>query len=214
MIVLAAPMAPCILVVMLYGIFLGWWRRYLGAVLCMLSLLLLSITTIASCDPLGPGPVAFAIGLTISVWLGWLGYKELQAGPRKPSAAPPLPTPAVATRAVWPKDVIGRWRFYIDAITSTVTIDLQSDGSYSQVVVNNLGKQIDCPGGLWTLDGPYMNLTSYRSAVRDVIAPARWFFGDWQNSLVLFAKDDPESDRAFLSVRCSAEPTLGEKCHV
>lgn len=186
----------------------------MGVVLVVLGLLLLSITTIASCDPSGPGPVAFAIGLTISVWLGWWGYKELRAGPRKSSAAAPLPTPAVSTRSVGPKDVIGRWRFYIDAITSTVTIDLRSDGSYSQVVVNNLGRQIDCPGGLWTLDGPYMNLTSYRSATRDAIALAQWFFGDWQNSLVLFAKDDPENDGALVGVRCSAEPTLGEKCHV
>ena len=84
---------------------------------------------------------------------------------------------------------------------STVTVDLQADGRYRQIIVGNGGERVEGPGGTWTLEGPHLELTSYRSAVRAVTEPVRWLFGEWERELVLFVKDDPASNRTFLSLR-------------
>jgi hypothetical protein len=112
-----------------------------------------------------------------------------------------LVAPAPSARAIRPQDVLGSWWFYVDAATSTVTIDLQADGHYKQVIIGNRGERIDCPGGTWALDGPHVELTSYRSPVRAVTENVRWFFGDWQKDLVLFAKDDPQCETMLLGLR-------------
>jgi len=170
----------------------------------LLGVLALVITTVASCRPSGPSPPVFALGVAASVCLGWWGYKVQCRGPRKSSAEMLLATlvaPAPSTRAIRPEDVLGPWRFYVDAVTSTVSVDLQADGRYTQVIVGNRGERIDCPGGRWTLEGPHVELTAYRSAVRAVTERVRWFFGDWQKDLVLFARDDPQGETMLLGLR-------------
>ena len=97
--------------------------------------------------------------------------------------------------------MLGPWRFYVDAAASTVTIDLRADGRYTQVLVGNRGQQIDGPGGTWTLDGPYMELSAYRSAVRAVTERVRWFFGDWQQDWVLFVKDGLQAETMLLALK-------------
>jgi hypothetical protein len=179
----------------------------LGAVLMIFGVLTLAITTMASCDPDGPGPAVFALEVAASVCLGWLGYKVQRRRVGDSLAEMPLPTPVPSARVIRPEDVLGPWRFYIDAVTSTVTVDLQADGRYTQVIVGNCGKPIDCPGGAWTLEGPHLELTSYRSAVRKVTKRVRWFFGDWQKDLVLFAKDDPQGKTMLLGLRYTAVAT-------
>jgi hypothetical protein len=109
-----------------------------------------------------------------------------------------------SARAVRPEDVLGPWRFYVDDAASTVTVDLQADGRYTQVIVGNRGQRTECPGGTWALDGPHLELTSYRSALRAVADRVRWFFGDWQKGFVLFAQDDPQSETMLLGLRHTA----------
>jgi hypothetical protein len=170
----------------------------------LLGVFVLAIITMASCDPDGPGPAGFTLGVTMSVCLGWLGYRVQRRIPQTPSADAFLallaaPTPSV--RAIRPEDVLGPWWFYVDEVTSTVTIDLQADGRYTQAIVGNRGGPIDCPGGTWTLDSAYLELSSYRSAARAFTERARWFFGDGEKDFVLFVKDDPQSRTILLSLR-------------
>ena len=96
--------------------------------------------------------------------------------------------------------MLGRWRFYVDAAAGTVNIDLLPDGRYTQVIAHNCGGQTDGPGGDWTLDGSHLELTSYRS-VSHVTQDVRWFFGQWQYDLVLFAKDDPDAATMLLGLK-------------
>jgi hypothetical protein len=156
----------------------------------------------------GPGMDFLVVGVAASVCLAWAGFKAQ----RKPSAKPSsealwatLVEPTPATRSVLPEDVIGPWRFYVDAAASTVTIDLQATGHYTQHIVGNRGEAIDGPGGTWTLDGSHLELTSYQSAAQKTIAPARWFFHEGPNDLLLFAKDEPGSERDLLGERVAAE---------
>ena len=146
----------------------------------------------------------------MSVCLGWWGYRRQRSRPRESpvemllaALAAPVPSP----RALRPEDVLGPWQFYVDAATSMVIVDLHADGRYTQVIVGNRGEQSDCPGGTWTLEGPQVELTSYRSAVRAVTDRVRWLFGDWQKELVLFAKDDPLGTRMLLGQRRTARAT-------
>jgi hypothetical protein len=173
----------------------------------LLGVLLLLITTIASSDPNGLGTAGFVLGVVASVGLGWWGYRVQRRVPPKSPAElllATLATPAPSARAIRSEDVVGPWRFYVDAASSTVTVDLRADGRYTQVILGNSGQRIDCPGGTWTLEGPYVELSSYRRAVRAAIERVRWFFGDWQKSLVLFAQDDPQSETMLLGLRGTA----------
>ena len=195
---------------LLAGIVVDWgeWRRRCpGATPMLLGLVFLAITTRASCGIDGPGTAVFVVGVALSVGLGWWAYRMQRCRPRQSPEQMLLATlaaPVPSHRALRPKDVLGPWQFYVDAATCMVTVDLQADGRYTQVIVGNRGERSDCPGGTWTLDGPQVELTSYRSAVRAVTDRVRWLFGDWQKELVLFAKDDPQSTRSMLGQRRAA----------
>ena len=199
--------ALCTLPPVLSWIIFDWKdrrRRYLGAVPMLLGMLLLAITTLASCGINGPGTPVFVVGVAVSVCLGWWGYKLQRSRPRESTGEmllAMLDAPVPSPRAIRREDVLGPWQFYVDAATSMVTVDLQANGRYTQVIVGNRGERSDCPGGMWTLEGPRLELTSYRSAVRAVTDCVRWLFGDWQKELVLFAKDDPQSTRMLLGQR-------------
>ncbi len=180
-----------------YGLTHGWWQHFKWASLMLLGVLVLVIVTMVSCNPNGPSLSVFPLGVAVSVCLVWLGNKVRRRRPRKSSLDTLLETivaPVPSAHEIQPEDVLGQWRFYVDAAMSTVTIDLQADGRYTQVIISNRGEQINCPGGTWTLEAAYLDLTSYRSAVRAVTERIRWFFGDWHKDLVLFAKDDPQSE--------------------
>jgi hypothetical protein len=197
----------CMLPPLLSVINAGWrdWKRHCpGAVPMLLGLLVLVITTLASCGIAGPGVPAFVTGVAASVCLGWWGYRLQRSRPRESPRERLLATlaaPVPSLRALRAEDVLGPWQFYVDAATSMVTVDLQPDGRYTQVIVGSRGERSDCPGGTWTLEGPQVELTSYRSAVRAVTDRVRWLFGDWQKELVLFAKDDPLGTRMLLGQR-------------
>jgi hypothetical protein len=170
----------------------------------LVGAMVLAIATIASSGLNGAGPALLVTGVAVSVGLGWWGYRVQRSAVGEPPAKTllaMLAAPVPSARAVRPEDVLGPWRFYADAAASTVTVDLGADGRYSQIIVLNRGERIDCPGGTWTLDGPYVELTSYRSALRAVTERVRWFFGDWEQHLVLFAKDDPQGAAMLLCQR-------------
>jgi hypothetical protein len=112
--------------------------------------------------------------------------------------------PAPSARAIRPEEVLGAWRFYVDAAASTVTVTLQNDGRYTQRIAGNGGEEIQCPGGAWELDGPYLKLASYQSAARTSTADVRWSFGQREKGLVLVAKDDPQDQTPLLGLRAAA----------
>jgi hypothetical protein len=175
----------------------------------LLGVLVLAITFAAACSPNGPAMVILAVGVVVSVGLGWSGYRLERARPRRSSAEAILATlaaPTPSVQAVRAEDVIGPWQFYVDAATSTVTVELLPDGRYTQLILGNHGRAVDCPGGTWTLEGPYVELNAYRSAARAVVERVRWFFGTWRKERVLFARDDPQAETMLLGRKLAAAP--------
>jgi len=202
--VLGAPLAFLTLMGALYWFTVGLGRRYRGALLVFFAALLLAITAFASFASNGPGPPVLAGGIAISLGLGWLGYRVQRRAPREPSAEPilaALVTLAPTTRALQPDDVLGQWRFYVDVAASTVTVDLQAGGRYEQLIDSNSGERIDGPGGEWTLDGPNLELSAYRSARQGATDCVRWFFGDCQNDLILCVKDELQAETMLAARR-------------
>ncbi len=200
----AVGIAVCTLLAVRYGCGDDFGQRYVGTAPVLLGMLLLAFVTMWSSSPDGPGLSVLVLGVVVSVCLGWWGCRARRRRPRESSAETllaMLAAPVPSTTAVRPEEVWGPWRFYVDAAASTVIIDLHGDGRDTQVIVDNAGERIECPGGAWTVDGPYVELTSYRSAARKVTQDARWFFGQWEKGLVLFAKDDPQGGTTLLGLR-------------
>jgi hypothetical protein len=141
--------------------------------------------------------------VVVAVVLGGSSYLAQQRKARRAAEAllaeTVEPTPSV--RTIRPEDVLGAWRFYVDAAASTVTVELLAEGRYRQVIVRNSGEQTECSGGTWTLEGPFIELSSYRDALSGATHKMRWFFGDWQGDLALFATDDPEAAASLLALR-------------
>jgi hypothetical protein len=187
----------CTAIITMYGSPQSWRRHFKWISLMLLGVLAFAITTIVAFRPNGFGLAIFPQGVALSACLVWLGEIARRKQPRDSSLETLLETMAAAvpsTQEIRPEDVQGEWRFYVDAAKSTVKIDLHANGRYTQIILANSGEQIDCPGGAWTLEKAYLNLESYRSATRAVTESMRWFFGDWRKELVLYAKDDPQSE--------------------
>jgi hypothetical protein len=198
---------------LLYWFTLGRGRRYLGVLVMLFAALLLAIVAIASYGPLALGPVVLVTGVAVSGGVGWLGYKLRGWIPPEPSAEPILAavvTPTPTARALSPADVLGQWRFYVDAAASTVTIDLQPGGRYQQVIAGNSSKRNAACDGQWTLAGPNLELSAYRSATTDESGRVRWFFGDCESGLILFVKDDPQSEAMLVARRAATGDTPGQ----
>jgi hypothetical protein len=157
-------------------------------------------------------------GIAVSFGVGWLGYKLRGWIPPEPPPDPILaavmaPTPT--TRALSPADVLGEWRFYVDAATSTVTVELLPGGRYRQAIVGNsskcnayrqaiVGNSSKCNAtcdGQWTLDGPNLELDAYHSATQGETGRVCWYFGDCEGGLILFVKDDPQSEAMLVARR-------------
>ena len=118
-----------------------------------------------------------------------------------------VPTPTA--RPLAPQDVQGQWRFYVDAAAGMVTVDLQADGRYSQVIAAISGERIDGPGGQWTLDrANWSSRLPQRNARRS--NRAGWFFGDCEGDLILFVKDDPEAKTMLMARRAEQDETPAE----
>jgi hypothetical protein len=182
----------------------GGGRRHLGVAVMLVAALLFAITAIAALGSNSAAPAMLVTGAVVSVLLGWVGYMLPRWMPYEPSADPILaafanPTPTA--RPLGPQDVLGQWRYYVDPVGCAVTVDLQTDGRYRQVIADISGKPIDGPGGEWTLDGPNLNLDAFRSATRAQTSRVCWFFGDCQGDLILFVKDDPQAETMLVAIR-------------
>ena len=105
--------------------------------------------------------------------------------------------------------MLGQWRFYVDAAASTIIIDLQPGGRYQQTIAGNSSKQNAACDGQWTLDGPNLELSAYRSATRDETSRVRWYFGECEGSLILFVKDDPQAETMLVARRAATGDTPG-----
>jgi hypothetical protein len=198
---------------MIYWFTLGRGRRFLGFMGMAFAVVLAAIVIFASCGSLGLGPFVLLTGVAVSGGVGWLGYKLNGWIPPEPSPEPILAaamTPAPTVRALSPADVLGQWRFYVDAAACTVTIDLQPGGRYQQVVIGNSSKRNDACEGQWTLDGPNLELSAYHSATQGDTGRVRWYFGDCESGLVLFVKDDPQSAAMLIARRAAAADAAGQ----
>jgi hypothetical protein len=188
----------------LYWFTIGGGRRYLGIVVILLGALLLAVTAIVAFNLEDAGPAVLIAGTVVSLFVVWLGYQiHRRTPPELPdeSVLAMLVEPIPTSRSLRPEDVLGRWRFYVDAAASTVTIDLLAGGRYEQVVASNAGDRTEGPGGQWALDGANIELSAYRSAVRGTTDRVRWFFGDCDSDLILFVKDDPEAETMLIAQR-------------
>ena len=197
----------------------GGGRRYIGVGIVLLGVLLLAGTIAAvygSTASYGSNALAstfLVVGIAASVSVGWWGYRVQRRTPRSPPSDPmlaALAAPTPTARPLAPQDVQGQWRFYVDAAAGMVTVDLQADGRYSQVIAAISGERIDGPGGQWTLDRANLELSAYRSATRGASDRAGWFFGDCEGDLILFVKDDPEAKTMLMARRAEQDETPAE----
>ena len=97
-------------------------------------------------------------------------------------------------KPVTANDVVGRWQFYVDRISRTVTVEFQADGTFTQTIVANQGGVQPCPGGTWKLDGPTLHLEGYVSAEQNAGQSCVWWFIDTSSGLAIYGGDgvDPQ----------------------
>lgn len=100
-------------------------------------------------------------------------------------------------KPVGPDDLIGKWQFYLDDLSKTVTLHFHADGTYEQTMADLHGATTECPGGTWTLSGPNVELAGYVSARCGTTESMRWWMIDTPSGLRLFGGDDPESPFAM-----------------
>ncbi len=205
---LGAPLLFVTLAGAFYWFIFGRGRRYLGVLMMFVGGALLAIAAIVAYHSDYLAPLVLLPGIAVSAGVGWLGYKMRGWIPPEPSPEPILaaiiaPTPT--TRTLSPADVLGQWRFYVDAAASTVTIDLQPGGRYQQAIASNSSKHNAACDGQWTLDGPNLELSAYRSATRDETSRVRWYFGDCEGGLILFVKDDPQAETMLVARRAAGD---------
>jgi hypothetical protein len=122
-------------------------------------------------------------------WWGIANRHRRPAGqrsrePRRQWVESPVPTAITVT----PEEAVGAWQFYVDAASSTVTLELRRDGTFGQSIVDNRGERRECQGGTWRLDGAWLDLDGYR-ALSGMLQQARWFFGDTPGGRCLFVND-------------------------
>ncbi len=81
-------------------------------------------------------------------------------------------------RSVKVDDLVGRWQFYLDSASRTVSIDFRPDGTFSQTISLNEGRIQQCPGGTWRLEGPKVHLEGYITAADGTSQQRTWWMID------------------------------------
>lgn len=146
------------------------------------------------------GPIPLAVGIPGFVGLGYFGYlTRHRSPPRKIRKAwPELAfTPGPTGKTVTARDVMGAWRFYVDAAGRTVDIVFREDGTFTQTVTHNREGTRVCPGGTWKLDGPHVELNSYQSVQWAESCTVSWWLGDTADGFALFGPDHPALGIAY-----------------
>jgi hypothetical protein len=146
-------------------------------------------------------PVAWALSVMLLVGLPLVLVTYLFAAKRGPalaSALRALPRPTEPTaRAVGPEDLMGRWQFYIDRASQTVSLDFRPDGTFAQTITANQGGIRECPGGTWRLDGACVNLTGYVTACDGESQPSAWWMIDTPTGLALYGGDGAGAESCY-----------------
>ncbi len=182
------------------ALYRGHWRPVVYAVYGMLAAAWIAAMLFAGAETVTLLAGTLGIGVLGScLYWACLYWACRRRWPARSSPARPEPvfvaTPA--TGPVTPEDLVGEWCFYLDAVASTVRMQFRPDGTFAQALVSNRGERTGCPGGTWALDGPRVELTGYRSAVKGTIERVWWFFGDTPAGLALFGKDRPSLQGPF-----------------
>lgn len=185
----------------------GGGRRFVGFAILLAGTVLTAIGVAGyfASDDLDSAPFAFIAAMGAAMcYLGYWIHRRRPAAPLLGRLVATIAEPIPSNREISPEDVLGTWQFYVDDAMRTVTIDLRADHRYEQMLVSNQGERVDAPGGTWKLDGPYLELSSYRSAAREATQCIRWFFGDLGKEWVLFATDTPRGESTLLGLRREA----------
>jgi hypothetical protein len=104
-------------------------------------------------------------------------------------------------------DLVGRWQFYLDDASQTVTVDFRPDGRFRQQIVANQGGIRGCPGGSWRLEGSLLHLTGYVPAGGNSGERRTWWFIDTPSGFALFGGDGPDT-KSFFPIRWQPKLTL------
>ncbi len=170
---------------------------------CLLLLLEIAVPALVTLHPV---PLGILVGV---VALGGFGGLTRHRRP-KPKSAPrlvrPVANPMPTSRPVTPGDLVGEWSYYADAVASIVIVRFRTDGTYAQEIVTSGGGRTACPGGTWTLNGPWIELTDFRSPTAATTARVRWFFAEGPIGLALFGTDQPGFPPPFHVLRSNPGP--------
>jgi len=101
-------------------------------------------------------------------------------------------------RPVAADDLVGRWQFYLDGVSKTVSIDFRPDGRFAQTISSNQGSVQQCPGGTWRLEGPKILMEGYITATEGTSQSRTWWMIDTPSGgLVLFGGDGSDAQSFF-----------------
>lgn len=117
--------------------------------------------------------------------------QELQLVDEPPISTDPTSQPVAAD------DLLGRWQFYQDSASATVTIEFHADGTFTQTVTLNQGGIRYCPGGTWKLAGPWVHLEGYATSGGQSGQSCDWRMIDTPAGLALFGGDGPDASSSF-----------------
>lgn len=198
------------------GMMLCGWIIALGAVICAFFrgggrrfawVAYALVVVPPSLMILTAGELPRAAGLVAFGSLGLYGYLARHRQPPSQGHASsvkvvlPVASSGPTEKAVAPGDVLGEWRFYVDAVGKTVSVTFRADGTYLQTILPNQGPVTDLPGGRWSLESPFLLLCSYHSASRGSFATVRWWFADTCQGLRLNGTDGPDTTQVYQAVR-------------
>jgi hypothetical protein len=95
-------------------------------------------------------------------------------------------------------DLVGRWQFYLDGVSKSVSIDFRPDGTFAQTISSNQGRVQQCPGGTWRLEGPKILMEGYITAAEGTSQSRTWWMIDTSSGgLALFGGDGPDAQSFF-----------------
>ncbi len=186
--------AACFLVAIgatIYAFYSGDGR---GCAFCTYVIISLQLVLGAAAAMESTGIVPFIITLAAVASLG--AYGVIRA--RRPAAELEVPAPTASSARptsapVTVNDVVGRWQYYVDALSRTVTIHFHEDGTYTETITDNRGDSTRCQGGTWSLSGANVELTDYVAADERTIELITWRMIDTLSGLRLYGGDDPDS---------------------
>lgn len=119
--------------------------------------------------------------------------------------------PAPTSKPVTPLDVAGTWRLDLDSPKATVLLDFRPDGTFTETISRPEGPAQACPGGRWSVRGPYVDLANYASVSGLHTGSISWYVIDQiGGGRALFGGDFPDPD-SFRPLRRDGDAPATEK---